>query len=77
MVCQIKVRDKRDKRDKSDGVALDDCHSIPVWSSSPRTDVLRHSQPELSILRACDFFDLFVFFADDPTFLIPTTESSS
>jgi hypothetical protein len=24
-----------------------------------------------------DFFDLFVFFADDPMFLIPTTESSS
>jgi hypothetical protein len=26
------------------GLALVDCHSIPVWSSSPRTDVLGHSQ---------------------------------
>ena len=29
------------------GLALDDCHSILVWSSSPRTDVLGHSQPSL------------------------------
>src|SRR6202044_3819203 len=27
------------------GVAWDDCYSVHVWSSSPRTDVLGHSQP--------------------------------
>jgi hypothetical protein len=38
-----------------------------------------HGSAVLSFVipRACDFFDLFVFFADDPMFLIPTTESSS
>jgi hypothetical protein len=35
------------------GLALDDCHSIPVWSSSPRTDVLGHSQSDLSKLVFC------------------------
>jgi len=29
------------------GLALDDCHSIHVWSSSPRTDILGHSQSSL------------------------------
>src|ERR1700733_16300799 len=29
------------------GLALDECHSVHVWSSSPRTDVLGHSQPSL------------------------------
>ena len=29
------------------GLALDHCHSIHVWSRSPRTDVLGHSQPSL------------------------------
>src|SRR6202044_2067708 len=29
------------------GLAWDDCYSVHVWSSSPRTDVLGHSQPSL------------------------------
>src|ERR1700734_1126058 len=29
------------------GLALDHCHSVHVWSSSPRTDVLGYSQPSL------------------------------
>src|SRR6202044_3997114 len=27
------------------GLAWDDCYSVHVWSSSPMTDVLGHSQP--------------------------------
>jgi hypothetical protein len=32
---------------KENWVGFDDCHSIHVWSSSPRTHVLGHSQPSL------------------------------
>jgi hypothetical protein len=47
-------------------------------STHPSSTTLHGSaNPSLVIPRACDFFDLFVFFAHDPMFSFPTTESSS